>query len=85
MPESKLKSLLRPLAGETSRQPNINCVVWLLVLTLMQTYNVKKQARQRERQNVQFEEKRSTTKCSGAKSSAQGYESLKNTNEIKGC
>ena len=44
----------------------------------MQIYSEKKQARQRERQNVQYEDKRTTRKCSGAKSSAQEDKSLNN-------
>lgn len=53
--------------GEISRQPSIDCVVWLLVVTIRQIYMKGKI------QNVQFEEKGSNRKCNGAKSSAQGY------------
>jgi hypothetical protein len=38
----------------------------------MQIYNETELAGQTEMQNVQFEEKRSTRKCDGAKSYAQG-------------
>ena len=42
----------------------------------MQIHNGKEQAEQAEIRNVQFEEKRSTRKCNGAKSRAQGKKML---------
>lgn len=56
--------------------------MWLLVITLRQMYNDKKQAGQREIQNVQFE-KRSTSKCNGVKSSDQGDKRLKEKSDVK--
>ena len=60
------------LAEDISRQPSIDSVMWLLVITLMQTNHEKETAGQRETQNDIFEEKRSTRKCNRAKSRAQG-------------
>ena len=40
----------------TSRQADIDCVMWLLVITLMQIYNEKQQNGQRNKKDVQFEE-----------------------------
>ena len=52
VPEVKLKSFrVMALAEEISRQPSIDCVVWLLVASLMQIYNEKKHGKI---QNVQF-------------------------------
>ena len=48
--------------AEISRQPGVDCAIGLLVVTLMQLSNEKGSAGQREAQNVQFEEKRSTRK-----------------------
>lgn len=39
-------------------QPNIGSVVWLLVITLMQVYNINEKLGQKETQNVKFEEKK---------------------------
>ena len=69
--------------AEISGQPNIDCVVRLLVIALIQIYSEKKQARQRERQNVQFEEKRSTRSYNGANSCAQGDERFKDKPGVK--
>jgi hypothetical protein len=42
--EAKLKSFgLISFAEEISRQPNIDSVTWLVVITLMQIYNEKEQ------------------------------------------
>ena len=55
-----LKSFeIMELAEEISRQPSIDSVMWLLVVTLMQIYNDKEQAEQGKIQNVQIEKKRS--------------------------
>lgn len=52
-PEAKLKSYgLISLAEEVQRQPDIDSVVWLLVMTLMQICNKKGQPEQKEMQNV---------------------------------
>jgi hypothetical protein len=38
--EAKLKRFgLMMFAGEISKQPNINYIIWLLVVTLIQIYN----------------------------------------------
>lgn len=51
--EAKLKSNgLISLAEEVQRQPDIDSVVWLLVMTLMQICNKKGQPEQKEVQNV---------------------------------
>jgi hypothetical protein len=43
--QSKLKSIeLILLSGNISRQPNIDSIIWLLVVTLRQVYNQKEQA-----------------------------------------
>lgn len=63
------------LAEGLSRWPRADCVVWLLLITLMQIYTENEQAGQR--QNVEFEEKRSTWKSNGAKSSAPGDRKFK--------
>lgn len=47
LPEAKVKSFkFIPWAEEISKQPSIDSVVWLLVLTLMKIYNEKNQAEQ---------------------------------------
>ena len=69
LPEAKVKSFgLIPLAEEISKQPSIDSVMWLLVLTLIEIYKEKEQAEQ----GKIFEEKRSTRKWNGAKSCVQG-------------
>ena len=61
LPEPKFKSNgLISLVEEISRQPTIDSVPWLLVITSTWVYNAKEQAGQREIQNVQFEEKDNT-------------------------
>lgn len=59
------------LAQGLSRWPRADCVVWLLLITLMQISTENEQAQQR--QNVRFEEKRSTRKRNGAKLSNQNF------------
>lgn len=50
-------------------------MMWSLVVTLIQVYNKKEQAGQKELQNVQFGEKMSTRKfIIGAKACAEGDE-----------
>ena len=53
------------MAVEISRQHSIECVVWLLVFTLMKIYNEKEQAEQEKIQNVQFEEVENNSPGSG--------------------
>jgi hypothetical protein len=62
---------------EVSIWSTIDYVVWLLIITLMQIYNEKEQAGQREIQNVQFEEKSRDRKCNGVKSSVQEDKQVK--------
>ena len=50
------------LAEEISRQLSIDSRV-VISITLRQIYNEKEQAGQKETQNVQFEEKKSSRKC----------------------
>lgn len=65
-----------------SRQSRIDCHV--VMITLIQLHNGKEQVRQREIQNVQFEEKKSTRKCNvGAKSYVQGDEQMKEKPDAK--
>lgn len=54
--------------AEISRWPSIDCVIRLSVDTLVQIYYEKEKAEQGKIQSVALEEKRSTRKCSGAKS-----------------
>lgn len=67
-----------PLA-EISKQTNIDHtdLAWFLVIILMLIYNGKEQAGIKETQNAQFEEKGSTRKFTGPKSSAQGDKKFK--------
>lgn len=83
MPETKLESSGLLTLAEMSRQPSIDCVLWLLVVTVRQLYNEKEQAAQRERWNIPFEENRSTRKCNGAESSAQADEDFKEKLDAK--
>lgn len=71
--EAKLKSFrLLLLAEKISRQPNIGSTPRLLVITLMQVYNDKKQKGQKGIQNIQFEEKKGIGKFNvGAVSCAE--------------
>lgn len=49
LPENKLKGFgLTSLAVKTSRQPNTDTVMLLLVLILIQVYNEKEQVGQKE-------------------------------------
>lgn len=48
---------------EIPRQPNIDSVIWLLI---MQIYNGKEKEEQKEIQNIQFEEENSNRKRNGA-------------------
>jgi hypothetical protein len=58
MPEGKLKSFgLVALAGEISKQTNIDYIMWLIMFTLTKIYNEKKQVEQGKIQNFQFKEK----------------------------
>ena len=47
-------------------------------------YNEKEQAKQGKLQNTQFAEKRSTRKCDGAESCAQGDKQIKEKPDAKG-
>lgn len=66
-----------------SRQLSIDCVLWLLVVTVRQLYNEEEQAAQRERWNIPFEENRSTRNCNGAESSTQADEDFKEKLDAK--
>ena len=48
---------LIPLAEEISKQPTIDSIVCLLMVTLMKIYNENEQTKQSKLQNVNFEEK----------------------------
>ena len=65
------------MAEKISKQPSIDSVVWLLVLTLMKIYNEKEQAEQIKMHNVQSED-RNTRKWNGAKFCVQGDKQMKN-------
>ena len=74
----KVKSFgLIPSAEEIPKQPGIDSVVGLLVVSLMKIYNEKEQAEQGKLQNVNFEEKKSTRKWNGAKSCVRGDKLIK--------
>ena len=45
------------MSEEISRQPSIDPVLWLLMVTLVKIYNQKVLAEQGKLQNVNFEEK----------------------------
>ena len=78
MLEAKLKSLgLMVLSKEISGCSGIDLVMWLLVVTLTQIYNEKKQAEQEKLQNVFSEEKRNTGKCNRAKFCTEGDKQFK--------
>jgi hypothetical protein len=75
LPGVKLKSKELISLAEISRQPNIYSVIWLLVITCMQIYNVNKQMGQKETPNEQFEEKKGTRGSNvGAKTWAEREE-----------
>ena len=60
------------MAEDISRQPSIDFVIWLLVITLMQFCKAKGQAGQKDIQNVKFGEKEGTRKFNvGAKACAE--------------
>ena len=48
---------LIPLAAEISKQPSINYVEWLLVITLTKIYKENEKAEHGKFQNINFEEK----------------------------
>lgn len=48
--------------GETPRQPYIDSVAWLLIITLTQAYSGKEQVEKKETQNAQFGEEKDTAK-----------------------
>lgn len=50
-PESKVKTFGLITLGEFSKQPNIDCELWLLVITVMRIYNEMEQVYQRKLQN----------------------------------
>lgn len=52
LPEAKLKSIRLISLVVISRQPNMDSVTWLLVIIIVQVYNEKEQAGQKEVQNV---------------------------------
>ena len=56
LPEAKLKSFgTILLAEETLKQPSIDYVMWLLMVTLMKIYKAKGKAEQAKLQKVNFE------------------------------
>lgn len=72
LPEPKLKSFgLITLTGEMSRQLCIDCVEWLLIVTLRKIHREKEQFTQRQIGHVQIEEKRNTKKKNVAKFAVQ--------------
>lgn len=48
--------------GETPRQPYIDSVACLLIITLTQAYSGKEQVEKKETQNAQFGEEKDTAK-----------------------
>lgn len=61
--EAKFKgSRLIPLVDEVSGQPHVDCIIWLLVITVVWIYNEKEQVEQEEMQKVQFEETKTIQK-----------------------
>lgn len=56
---------------DTSKQPSIDYIAWLLVATLKQIYNEMEPDEQGKIENIQFENKGSTRKYNGMKSSAR--------------
>ena len=76
--ECKVKIFgLIPSAKEISKQPSVDSVMWLFVVTLMKIYNEKEQTEQSKLQNVRFEEKRSSKKWNGAMFCIQRDEFIK--------
>lgn len=65
------------LAMENSRNPDIDCVTWLLVITPYADLKQKGQLGEKKIQNIQFEEKKSPQKFNiGLKSYVQRDEKL---------
>lgn len=60
------------MAEDISKELSIDCVVWLLVVSIIQIYNEKDEVGQGKIQNVQFEVKGGSRKWNGAKSRVQG-------------
>ena len=58
------------LAEDISRQSSIDSVMGFLVVTFMQAHNEMEKVKQGNK--IQFEEKRITSKCNGAKFGAPG-------------
>ena len=48
---------LTVLAKEILKQPSIDSIVWLLVFTLLKSYNKREQAEQGKIQTVEYKEK----------------------------
>lgn len=46
-----------PLTDKISKQSSIDFVMWLLVITITELYNVKEKSKQGKYKNVQIEEK----------------------------
>lgn len=65
------------LAEEISRNPDVDSIMWLLLIFLMQVYNEKEQAEQEKIQNVQLKEKRSTSKHNETETRTEGDKTLK--------
>lgn len=57
-PESKVKKFGLITLGEFSKQPNIDCELWLLVIIVMRIYNEMEQVYQRKLQNKIWGEKK---------------------------
>lgn len=63
LPKAKLKHFgLIMLSEDISKQSSVDCVMWLLVASLIQIYNEQEQIKQGKTQNVQLEENRGTRK-----------------------
>lgn len=72
------------LAGEISRQPSTDIIMWLLAIILMQIYNENQKTGLREMQTLQFEEKKNIRKGDvGAKVCAQGDTNFKENPDAK--
>lgn len=54
---------LTSMTEEILRQPSIDCVLWLLMVILTQTYKKKEQVGKKEIQCVQFEKKKNIREC----------------------
>lgn len=63
MPEAKLEGfVLISVAEEFLRQPYIDCVMWLLVVTLIQIYK-KKRSQAKRNKSMHFEKSKNYKKC----------------------